>query len=301
VKGLGFALAILAGTLFGVGGTFAQFLFQRRGIDVGWLVTMRLLSAGMALLLISFALRGRKVLTIWRQDALPLILFGLIGMMPVQYTYMAAIGASNTATATVLQFTSPAMVALWLAATGQRRPGPRDIAAVALAMLGTFLLAAHGRLGALSISFAALFWGLASAVAAAFNSLQPSSLLKRHGAAVVAGWGMLIGGMALAVLHPPWKVMGLWDAQTYGFFGFVLIFGTLLAFYLFNTALHMIGAQKTILLTCAEPLSAAVLSVWWLNVPFGVMDWLGTICILVTIVLLAREETPQESQAEKVT
>jgi drug/metabolite transporter (DMT)-like permease len=297
---LGFAIAILAGTLFGVGGTFAQFLFQQRGIDVAWLVTMRLLFAGPALLLISAAVRGRGILMIWRQDAFPLLLFGLIGMMPVQYTYMAAIGASNTATATVLQFTAPAMVAVWLAITGHQRTSARDVGAVALAMLGTFFLVAHGRFGALSISLAALFWGLASAVAAAFNSLQPAGLLKRHGAAVVAGWGMLIGGVALSLLHAPWKVPGLWDGRTYGFVAFVLILGTLLAFYLFNMALRMIGAQKTILLTCAEPLAAAVLSVMWLGVPWGMMDWLGTLCILVTIVLLAREQT-EESQAEKVT
>jgi drug/metabolite transporter (DMT)-like permease len=297
---MGFAIAVLAGTLFGVGGTFAQFLFQQRGVDVGWLVTMRLLFGGTALLLISAVNRRRAVLAVWRQDGLPLILFGLIGMMPVQYTYMAAIGASNTATATVLQFTSPAMVAAWLAATRRKRPEARDIAAVALAMLGTFFLAAHGRLGALSISPSALFWGLASAVAAAFNSLQPAGLLKRHGAAVVAGWGMLIGGVALSCLHAPWNVQGTWDGRAYAFLAFVLIFGTLLAFYLFNTALAMIGAQKTILLTCAEPLSAAALAVWWLGVAWGAMDWLGTACVLATIVLLANGQSP-ESQAEKVT
>jgi len=300
VKGLGVAIAILAGTLFGVGGTFAQFLFQQRGVDIGWLVTMRLLVGGAALLLISLATRGRAVLAVWRQDWLPLILFGLIGMMPVQYTYMAAIGASNTATATVLQFTSPAMVAAWLTASGRKRPGLREIAAMTLAMLGTFFLAAHGRLGALSISLAALFWGLASAVAAAFNSLQPAGLLKRHGAALVAGWGMVIGGVALSFLHPPWQVQGLWDGRAYAFLAFVLTFGTLLAFYLFNTALALIGPQKTILLTCAEPLSAAVLAVWWLGVAWGAMDWLGTACILVTILLLAKEQSP-ETQAEKVT
>lgn len=300
MKGLGFVIAILAGTLFGVGGTFAQFLFQQRGVDVGWLVTMRLLFGGVALLLISLAVRGTRILAIWRQDALPVILFGLIGMMPVQYTYMASIDASNTATATVLQFTSPAMVAAWLAVTGQQRPGPRDIAAMVLAMLGTFLLATHGRFGVLSISLLALFWGLLSAAAAAFNSLQPAGILKRHGAAVVAGWGMLVGGVVLSVLHAPWKVQGGWDGPAYGFFAFVLVFGTVLAFYLFNKALAMIGAQKTILLTCAEPLSAALLAVWWLGVRWSAMDWLGMASILLTIVLLAKEQST-ETQAEKVT
>jgi drug/metabolite transporter (DMT)-like permease len=221
-------------------------------------------------------------------------------MMPVQYTYMAAINASNTATATVLQFTAPAMIAVWLALKGRRWPDRRELAAIALAMLGTFFLVAHGRLGALSISALALFWGLASAVAAAFNSIQPAGLLRQHDASLVAGWGMLIGGVALSFVHPLWQVEGQWDARAYGFLAFILLFGTLAAFYLYVKALHLIGAQKSSLLTCAEPLSAAVLAVWWLGVSWGAMDWLGTLCILATIVLLAKEQSP-ESQAEKIT
>jgi drug/metabolite transporter (DMT)-like permease len=213
---------------------------------------------------------------------------------------MAAISASNSATATVLQFTAPAMVAVWLVLARRRLPDGRELLAIALAVLGTLLLATHGRTGALSVSAIALFWGIASAVAAAFNSLQPASMLRRHGPAVVAGWGMLIGGVALSLLHTPWKVQGIWDSWAVIFFAFILVLGTLMAFYLFNTALGMIGPQKTILLTCGEPLSAAVLAVWWLGVQWGPMDWLGTACILATIVLLAREQTP-EAQAEKVT
>jgi drug/metabolite transporter (DMT)-like permease len=300
VSRIGIISAVTAATLFGVGGTFAQFLFQHRGVSIDWLVTMRLLFAGSVLLTISAIRQGRGVLAIWRSDAVALVLFGLIGMMPVQYTYMAAINASNTATATVLQFTAPAMIAVWLAATRRRMPNLRELAAIALAMLGTFLLVAHGKMGTLSISPSALFWGLASAVAAAFNSIQPVGLLRRHGSSVVGGWAMLVGGTALSLLHAPWKVEGMWDATSYVFTAFILFFGTLAAFYLYITALRLIGAQKSSLLTCAEPLSAAMLAVLWLGVSWGTMDWLGTLCILATIALLAKEQS-QEGQAEKIT
>ena len=103
----GFFSAVGAATLFGVGGTFAQFLFQHRGVSIDWLVTMRLLCAGSVMLVIAALRQGRGILAIWRSDAVSLILFGLIGMMPVQYTYMAAIDASNTATATVLHSPRP--------------------------------------------------------------------------------------------------------------------------------------------------------------------------------------------------
>ena len=291
---------MLAATLFGVGGTFAQFLFQHRGVNIDWLVTMRLLFAGGVMLLISAARQGRDVWTVWRADPVPLILFGLVGMMPVQYTYMAAIDASNSATATVLQFTAPAMVAVWLALNGRRWPDRRELAAIALATLGTFFLVTHGRLGALSITPLALFWGLASAVAAAFNSIQPAQLLRKYGSSLVGGWAMLVGGVALSFIHAPWKVQGSWDGTAFTFLAFILLFGTLAAFYLYIKALKLIGAQKSILLTCAEPLSAALLSVWWLGVSWGAMDWLGTACILVTIVLLSREQS-EGTQSEKVT
>lgn len=289
-----------AATLFGVGGTFAQFLFQHRGVSIDWLVTMRLLCAGPALLAISALKQGRGIFNIWRTDATAIILFGLIGMMPVQYTYMAAINASNTATATVLQFTAPAMIAVWIALTKRRFPNGREIAAIALAMLGTFFLVAHGKLGALSISGLALFWGLASAVAAAFNSIQPARILRQYGASAVGGWGMVVGGIALSFVHQPWDVRGTWDTTSYVFLAFIILMGTLAAFYLYIKALKLIGAQKSSLLTSAEPLSAALLAVFWLGVSWGGMDWLGTACILATIALLAREQS-EESQSEKVT
>ena len=300
MKMSGFVAAILAATLFGVGGTFAQFLFQRRGISIDWLVTMRLLCAGSVLLLVSAVRQGRGILAIWRTDAMAIILFGLVGMMPVQYTYMAAINASDTATATILQFTAPAMIAIWFAATGGRLPDRRALAAIATAMLGTFFLVTHGRFGALTISSVALFWGLASAVAAAFNSIQPVPLLRRHGAAAVGGWGMLVGGVALAFVHPPLKTQGVWDVTSYAFFSFIILFGTLAAFYLYTTALRLIGPQKTSLLACAEPLSAALLAMSWLGISWGAMDWLGAACILMAIALLARDQS-EERLAEKLT
>jgi drug/metabolite transporter (DMT)-like permease len=130
---LGFAYAIITASLFGIGGTFAQFLFTQRGVNMDWLVTMRLLVSGALLLAIALVRDGKKTFAVW-QDWPSLILFGLLGMLGVQYTYMAAIEASNTATATVLQYTAPAMVALWLTMRRRRLPDARELAAIAQAL-----------------------------------------------------------------------------------------------------------------------------------------------------------------------
>lgn len=292
----GFLIAVIAASLFGIGGTFGQFLFTQRGVNLEWLVTMRLLVAGVILLGITLARKGGGAFAVWRdpKDAAQILLFGIFGMLSVQYTYFAAIHFSNTATATVLQFTAPVMIAVWLAGRGRRLPSAREGAAIVLALAGTFFLVTHGDFGALSISPLALFWGLASAVAAAFNSLQPVGLLKRYPASEVTGWGMIIGGIALSCLHPPWRVEGTWDGYAIAALAFIVTAGTLVAFYLYLKAVRLIGAQKTSLLSSAEPLTAAVLAVWWLGVAFGVMDWLGSALIVATIFLLAKEDAPQE-------
>ena len=79
---------------------------------------------------------------------------------------------------------------------------------------------------------------------------------------------------------------------------FIFIFGTLLSFYFYLKAVRLIGAQKTSLLSCAEPFAAAVLAVLWLGVRWTLMDWLGAALVLATIFLLARAKPEQKLLAE---
>ena len=62
----GFSLAIIASVLWGISGTFAQFLFQRRGINVEWLITTRMLVAGFLLLLIAGFNKNPDLWNIWK-------------------------------------------------------------------------------------------------------------------------------------------------------------------------------------------------------------------------------------------
>ena len=287
----GFILAITAAVLWGVSGTFAQFLFQQRGVNVEWLITIRMLSTGIMLLL--FARLGQKadLTSIWRnkKDAVQLALFSITGMLAVQYTYFAAIKHSNAATATVLQYAGPVIIAVYLAFKYKRIPRPIEFLAIALAVLGTFLLVTHGDIQTLSISGLAFFFGIASAFALAVYTLQPIPLLTKYKSSLVIGWGMFVGGLVFCLVRAPWEVEGIWDLQAYLSTAFIIVFGTLIPFYAYLTAVKIIGGQKTSLLASAEPLSATILAVVWLNVSFSAMDWLGSLCIISTIFLLSRK------------
>jgi drug/metabolite transporter (DMT)-like permease len=63
----------------------------------------------------------------------------------------------------------------------------------------------------------------------------------------------------------------------------------LLAFYVYLFSVKLIGAQTPSLLVSIEPVSAAVLGVFWLGIPFGWSEIAGTLSILVAIFLLTKK------------
>lgn len=285
---LGIVLVLLAAIFWGVSGTVAQYLFSEHKVSVSWLVVVRLLMAGVLILSFSLLKKDKNVWNIWREQAFSLFCFGILGLLAVQYTYFAAIEASNAATATLLQYLAPVMIVIFVALKKKLLPTRQQVIAILFALFGTFLLVTHGNFQELSISGWALFWGIASAFALAFYTLQPIKLLKKYGSIVVVGWGMIIGGIGMSFIHPPWKVEGNISFSSMIAIGFVIIFGTLLAFVCYLESLKYLKATESSLLACAEPLSAAILAVIWLKVPFGVSEWIGAFCIIATIVILSR-------------
>jgi len=118
--------------------------------------------------------------------------------------------------------------------------------------------------------------------------LQPVALLKQYDSALVVGWGMVTGGLVYVGISQPWHIPGEWDVATWLATLFIVVLGTLVPFYCYLLAVKQIGPQRTSLYACAEPLSAALVAVLWLNVPFGWLDVLGSLCIVLTLYVLAR-------------
>lgn len=299
----GIAMAFGGASLWGLSGTAAQILFSA-GISPAWLVTIRLLSAGILLLLyVCLRCNTRMALEIWKdpRDRIQLVLFGLLGMLGVQYTYFAAVAAGNAATATLLQFLGPVFITFYLAIRLRRRPDRLEVGALGLALLGTYLLITNGSLEGLSITPSALAWGLISAVAAAFYTLYPARLLQKWGSMAVVGWGMLLGGIGPSFLVPPWSVdAALLTGENVLYILFVVIFGTLIPFYMVLESLRYISPAEVGMLNSAEPLTAVLVSVMWLHLSIGWFEAFGGICIISTVIVLALNQqkvTPKEKSS----
>lgn len=146
----------------------------------------------------------------------------------------------------------------------------------------------HGNPTSLSISPAALFWGLPRhlllhSIPPILNAdcplwhvtgrrleyadwrSDPAALLCQTGTNFVVN-----GSLILA-------------------FFYLVVIGTSLTFSLYLKGAQLIGGPKASILSCAEPLSSALLSLLLLGITFTLPDWLGTLLILSSVILISMD------------
>ena len=285
----GMLSTFVGGTLWGINGVMGNYLFLNKNVTTPWLIPYRLILAGFLLLGYLYYKKGSKIFDILKnpKDLLQIVLFGLIGMLGTQYTYFSAIQFSNAAIATVLTYFGPTLVLIYMCLREKRKPLKYEIVSICLSSFGVFLLATHGDITSLQISFKALFWGILSALSVVFYTVQPESLLKKYGAPIVVAWGMMIGGIFIAFVTKPWNISVTFDFVTFLVLMLIIVFGTIIAFILYLTGVNIIGPTKASIIACIEPVAATICAILFLGVTFDFLDVIGFLCIISTIFIVA--------------
>lgn len=284
----GSIMTVVGAVCWGFSGCCGQFLFETRGVQAPWLVTLRLVAAGIFLIINGFIINGKDNLRIFygKRDRRHLAAFGLAGITFCQFSYFMAVQSSNAGTATVLQYLSPVLILLWVCFKGRRFPAKAELFAIALSLAGVFLVGTHGNPHSLQLTPEGLFWGLLAAVAAMVYTVLPGTLVNRYGICQVLGYGMFMGGLVLGIFVRPWEAEVIWDGATWGALFGVIFVGTALAFGLYLKGVSLIGPLKGSLFSGMEPVSSIAISVFWLGTAFSPIDFLGFALILGAVGIL---------------
>ena len=286
----GIVCTLTGGICWGFSGACGQYLFQNYTIDAFWLTAMRMLCSGTVLLFFLLLRQPASLKPIWhhKKDVRQLFLFALIGLLSCQVTYLKAIEYTNAGTATVLQYLGPLLIMLYACCKSRRMPSPKEAIAIFLALLGTFLLATHGNIEHLVISTQGLFWGLCAAIGLFFYTLLPTGIIATYGSKVVTGYGMFLGGLCLSLVLRLWAIPIPLDLKGYFALFAIIIIGTLAAFTLYLQGVQDIGAVKASMIASVEPVAATIFSALWLHSTFSLLDFVGFLCIITTVFLLAK-------------
>ena len=285
---IGILMTIAGGCLWGLSAACGQFLFDVKGATAKWMVPIRLILAGSLMLFYYIISEKKEAFRIWKKkrDAIDVMIYGLAGLMLCQFTYYYTIELSNAGTATVLQYISPVLIMILVCINEKRIPKIMEVVALVLAVLGIFLIATHGDIKHLAISKEALVIGLFSAWTVVIYNMQPKRLMRYYPTPYLLAWGMVIGGIVLAMLFKPWQYEVHVDLGVILAFGTIVLLGTISSFSLYMQGVKLIGPGRASLYCCVEPIAATLICAVWLKEPFAAIDIVGFLCIIATILIL---------------
>ena len=284
-KKIGTLIIIVCSVLWAISGICGQLLFSRTSLSTPFLTMVRLAVSGLILSGMAFFSNPQKFLLLFKnkKDMLNAFIFSVFGCMAVQYSYFAAIEASNAATGTILQYMSPIFVVVTMSALHKKLPTIAEGLCCILAVAGVFLVSTGGNIKSLSISPEALFWGIFSAGCLAYYNIAPVNLVKKYGAMEIVGLGMLLGSVMLGVLVRPFGVpMEGVDIVAV----IIIIFGTIIPFAAYPKGVAIIGSTKSSIIATSEPMSAFLISLFILGEKYPPLSIVGFFFIVLAVIFI---------------
>ena len=279
---------LLAGIAWAASGTAAQHFYTQSDHAPIELTQVRLFLSSAMFFLLSWwtgsLRRGIHSVRRCPQLLLQLVIFGVLGIMFVQYSYFEGIAAGDAAATTVITYTSPAMMILYLALRHRRLPRAVETGTVIVAVVGVFLLVTGGDLGRLSVPMACIVWSLVSATAFVFAMIYPLRLLHLFDRFFLLAVCMLLGGIALLPMTQAIADVGsFFTAKTWLDLVIIVGLGTVVAFFAFNVGLRWLSPEETAITATIEPV-ASVLFAWLIfDTHFVLMQVVGIMLVIAAI------------------
>lgn len=288
----GIALASTAGICWGSMGVAAQYLMAECRFTVLDLTSIRLLGAGILLVLLDiFWNRTKHIKAVFEKENFKDIVIYGFALLCSQSTFFLSIFSSNAATATIMVLTSPLFIIAYLAIVHHRRIKVLEMVSLLLALIGVLLIITKGNWDTMDFSIAGVGWGLASAMLGAVGTIQPGRVVRKLTVFPVIGWAMTFSGAAACLYNNPLETNVLWNTMGIICYLHIVLCGTIVSFCCFLKSMEFIAPPIASMLTCFEPLSAVILSVLLLGATFGPIEAIGAGCILMTVFLLARSKS----------
>ena len=284
----GIGLVLLGGVLWGCNATVSKVLMDTYHTDPMWLACVREVFAGL-LFLFAGGIATPKQLVGAARDVRSwprFVLTALFCVLTGQVAYLQSIHWTNSGTATVLQSLNLLFVLAWVCVMGRRRPGKRESLGVALAFVGTLLIATGGNLTTLALPPQGLAWGLANAIATSALSILPAALIAKWGNLVTNGIMFVISGLALCPFVRPWAGAPSFDVLGVALLLFTVVAGTFGAYWLFMAGVMRIGSMRATMLGTVEPMMATITAVIFTGVVFAPTDLAGFALIILMVFLV---------------
>lgn len=288
---MGVFLVVLGGVFWAVSGVLAEYLFENH-YSVEWVSFYRLFCTGILLIIVSLKRFEWQIFT-QKSHLLSLLIYAFFGLLLTQYGYFKAIFYTDAGTATMIQYSAPLIIMLFLCFKDKVLPKKLEFLALSLILIGLFLIATGGNLSDFKMSFWGILWALAGAFGVAFYSLCARGIIEKYGIFLLMGWASLIASGILFISLLGQIPFYAFELKAYAAMAGIIFIGTIGAFCLYLKGVEYIGALRASMIACIEPVAAAFMSYFFLKTHYGFLELFAFSLIIISVFLNAMKVKPK--------
>jgi drug/metabolite transporter (DMT)-like permease len=309
----GVAYVILAAVFFSVNASMSKVALEA-GVEPSVLAALRSTGAAVVLLVAVVAIAPGR-LRIGLRELPFLVALGVAGGALVQWLYFMAIDRLPVGIALLLEFTAPAMVALFSWSVLRQRIRRQTWLGIGVALIGLALVAQVWT--DIGLDAVGVLAGFGAAACLASYYLVGSRLSGDRDSLSLTFWMFAFAALFWAVARPWWTVdlaplgretslLGAFDSVSVPAWSTVLwiiVFGTIVAYGLNLAALRHISPTACGVIGMSEPVGSAVVAWVWLEQSLSAPQVVGGLVVLAGIALAeiggtAAESPPSDAAAE---
>lgn len=280
--------ALIAGCLWGLIGVFSR-LLGGFGFSPLQIVICRSGTAAV-LFFLSIVIRDVRLLRFKLKDIWCFLGAGMLGMLFFSVCYFTAVELIGIPTAAILQYTSPAIIAILSMFVFHEKLTAWRILAVALSFSGCCVISLAG--GSLSFSLLGLLCGLGAGVGYALQSIFASIAVRKGYTSLTVNFYISLFAAAGAMLLDRGQIAELPQLPAKAFL-LVVAAGSIASFlpsWLYVKSLSAMEASRASVMASTEPIAATAFGVVFFNDPLRFPIIIGAVFILAAVAISAHPD-----------
>lgn len=281
----GYLSVVCAALLWASCGTAGKALFNA-GMPPMVLVQTRATFAPL-LLVIVLLMWKPKLLRIDAGGIPKFLLLGGVFTALMQLSYFMAISRIQVASAILIQYLAPVLVAGYSMLFWQERATPGKLLALLLSICGCYLVVGGYNLELLAMNRAGILWAFLSALAFASTTLFSEKVMQRYSTVTSLAYGLSCAALTLNLVYPPLSILsGSYTPGQWAIIAYIVVFGTLAPFGLYLAGVNYIRSTRTIITATLEPISAAFMAFFLLGESLSALQAAGGLAVIAAVVIL---------------
>ncbi len=278
-------IILIAGVLWGMLGIFVSAL-RDLGFSSIQAAALRWMASAVMIVAI-VAIYDRKKLKISPRDIWMFAFVGICSSLAMSSFYFVCMELTSIAVSDVLMYTAPIWIMIFSAVLFKEKITARKALCMVLAFSGCAFVSGIVS-GGVKGGFLGITCGLLSGIAYALYSIAGTFILKKYDKLTLTAYNMVFAAIgSFFIINVP-KTFGAVAANPSCIkqIVFLAVLGTILPYFLYTYALKHTKATKASVLCCIEPVSAALISVFYAGETLEVLQIAGIALIILAIVML---------------